>query len=104
MGALHGWHGHCSSGEDMSIQEREVHRTGRDTKKNITKLCSTGQPWSPRLKDDAIDDIEKGRFRYFVLKDNKKAYVEVVNGQNGKFLRTNWDGTKRNNLEDLPDC
>jgi len=30
--------------------------------------------------------------------------IRVVAGSTGKYLRTDWDSTSRNNLDDLPDC
>ena len=30
--------------------------------------------------------------------------IRVVNGPNGKYLRTDRDDTERNNLRDLPNC
>lgn len=70
----------------------------------ITALCQPGQGWSPRRKADAIRDIEFGQIRYFVSRPGGKAWIHVVNGPTGKYLRTNWDHTNRNNLDDLPDC
>lgn len=71
----------------------------------ITKLCKSGEFWSPRLKADAIQDIENGTHSYYVIwPDGKRTLVTVVSGPGGKYLRTLRDGSTRNNLEDLPDC
>ena len=86
------------------MAERRVFKTGKDGDGNITKLCNRGQSWSPRSKRDAIADIESNQYRYYVHWEGKKVEVKVVDGPGGKYLRTNWDGTTRNNLEDLPDC
>lgn len=85
--------------------ERQVTRSGKDGDGDITALCNPGTPWSPRRKADAIADIEGRRHRYFVdWSDGKRTEVHVVRGQTGKYLRTDRDGTTRNNLDDLPDC
>jgi hypothetical protein len=86
----------------MSI--REVRNTGKDSDGDITKLCDPGQPWSPRSKADAIRDIDSGTHSYFVPWKSGRTEIKVVNGVNGKYLRTNRDNTNRNNLDDLPDC
>lgn len=85
--------------------ERQVTRTRKDKDGDITALCNPGQVWSPRMKADAIRDIELGLHTYFVQwPDWKRTEVRVVNGPNGKYLRTDRDHTTRNNLDDLPDC
>lgn len=87
------------------MSERRVHKTGKDANGTITSLCAPGESWSPRQKDDAIRDIENKLHRYYVLlTDGRKVDVDVVNGPRGKYLRSSWDGTKGNNLENLPDC
>ncbi len=49
--------------------------------------------------------IENGTHEYWV---NWTRYPEtrirVVQGPNGKYLRTDRDETNKNNLDDLPDC
>ncbi|WP_372399834.1 DUF3892 domain-containing protein [Azospirillum sp. HJ39] len=87
------------------MAKRYVKATGKDRNGDITKLCNSGEIWSPRSKSDAISDIEYGLHEYWVQwpyqPDTK---IHVVNGQNGKYLRTDRDATSRNNLDDLPDC
>ncbi|MGH7565766.1 MAG: DUF3892 domain-containing protein, partial [Gemmatimonadota bacterium] len=36
--------------------------------------------------------------------DGQSTEIRIVQGPNGKYLRTSKDDTTRNNLEDLPDC
>jgi hypothetical protein len=86
------------------MADRQVRATGKDKDGDITKLCNSGSDWSPRKKDDAINDIEKGTHRYYVILDKKEVDIKVVKGKNGKYLRTDPDKTTKNNLEDLPDC
>lgn len=86
------------------MADRQVTRTGKDRDGDITSLCNTGSYWSPRSKANAISDIENRVHTYHVLKDGRRSEIHVVNGPNGKYLRTDWDTTTRNNLDDLPDC
>ena len=86
------------------MADRAVVKSGKDRDGDITKLCNAGQAWSPRLKADAIRDIENGINRYYVPWKSGNTWIEVVNGRNGKYLRTNRDNTTKNNLDDLPDC
>jgi len=87
------------------MADRQVTRSGKDRDGDITKLCNSGQAWSPRQKRDAINDIEGGLHSYFVQwTDGKRTEIRVVNGSSGKYLRTDRDNTTRNNLDDLPDC
>ncbi len=85
--------------------ERAVFKTAKDSDGDITALCQSGQTWSPRRKADAIRDIENGLYQYHVpMKSGAKTPIRVVNGPTGKYLRTDWDQTERNNLDELPDC
>ncbi len=84
---------------------RYVTKSGKDKDGDITKLCSAGEAWSPRLKKDAISDIENKVHEYDVSwVDGQKTVIRVVNGPTGKYLRTQGDGSTKNNLDDLPDC
>lgn len=82
---------------------RYVERTGKGDNGDITKLCGEGV-WSPRSKSEAISDIENGVHSYAVSWPEKKTDIHVVNGEHGKYLRTDRDETTKNNLDDLPDC
>lgn len=82
--------------------DRAVYRSGKDGAGDITSLCGN---FGTVPKATAIQEIEYGLHRYHVpLSNGSQARIEVVNGATGKYLRTNWDGTTRNNLDDLPDC
>lgn len=84
---------------------RYVNKSGKDKDGDITKLCNAGQTWSPRLKADAIYDIENKIHDYYVSwTDGQTTLIKVVNGATGKYLRTQRDGSTKNNLDDLPDC
>jgi hypothetical protein len=88
------------------MAKRAVNKTGKDSDGDITKLCNGGQIWSPRMKADAIADIESGSHSYYVTwTDGAETDIHVVNDSTkGKYLRTDKDSTERNNLDDLPDC
>lgn len=87
------------------MAERLVTNSGKDNDGDITALCNSSTTWSPRKKADAIDDIELGTHKYYTSgSTGSKTYIRVVNGENGKYLRTDSDSTERNNLDDLPDC
>lgn len=86
------------------MADRPVTKTGKDGNGNITKLCHDGSVWSPRYKNDAINDIEQEIHRYYVPWPEGPTWIRVVNGPTGKYLRTDRDETTRNNLDDLPDC
>ena len=69
--------------------------------------------WTPQAQwhshdmphPDAILSIQRGIDLYYVpLDGGSGSVVEVAKGALGAYLRTNWDGTGRNNLVDLPDC
>ncbi|MED5603132.1 MAG: DUF3892 domain-containing protein [Pseudomonadota bacterium] len=87
------------------VIERAVIQTGKDKDGDITALCHAGQFWSPRRKADAIRDIESGACKYYVpMRSGSRTPIRVVDGPNGKYLRSDWDQTERNNLDHLPDC
>ena len=84
---------------------REVRQIVKDRDGDITALCHTGESWSPRLKADAIRDIDTELHTYFVSwPDGRRTDIRVVEGPRGKYLRTDRDNTPRNNLDDLPNC
>lgn len=86
------------------MADRAVTHTRKDRDGDILALCNTGSVWGPRLKADAIRDIESGTHTYHVPWTDGRTTIRVVNGQSGKYLRTDRDNTSRNNLDDLPDC
>jgi hypothetical protein len=86
------------------MADREVTHTGKDRNGDITALCNPGSWWSPRSKADAISDIDSKTHTYYVKWPEKRTEIKVVDGPNGKYLRTDRDDTLRNNLADLPNC
>ncbi|TMM48278.1 DUF3892 domain-containing protein [Qipengyuania marisflavi] len=87
------------------MAKRYVRQTGKDKDGDITRLCNSVHEWSPRSKANAISDIDSGAHEYWVNWANSpETSIHVVNGTDGKYLRTDWDNTSKNNLDDLPDC
>ena len=87
------------------MADRQVRQTGKDADDDIIALCSNGQSWSPRSKVGAISDIDSGTHTYFVQSaGTTRTNVQVINGANGKYLRTTADSSSSNNLDNLPDC
>lgn len=86
------------------MADRAVQRTRKDGDGDILALCDDRASWSPRMKSDAIADIESGLHTYHVLWPSGRTEIRVVNGPTGKYLRTDRDDTDKNNLDDLPDC
>lgn len=86
------------------MSDRAVRQTSKGKDRDILALCDQGTNWSPRLKKDAIRDIENGLHQYYVPWIEGRTEIHVVNAANGKYLRTDRDDTPRNNLNDLPDC
>lgn len=85
--------------------QRAVLKSGKNKDGDIISLCNASESWSPRSKQDAIKDIEDGIHSYYVpWSDGQNTAIRVVNGSNGKYLRTDRDSTTRNNLDDLPNC
>jgi len=48
------------------MADRQIAQSRKDQDGDITALCNPGPWWSPRLKGDAINDIESGQHTYFV--------------------------------------
>ena len=87
------------------MADRRVRKTGKDSSREITKLCNDGEYWSPRSKADVINDIESKLHRYFVNEAGHESDIRVATTASGtKFLRTDADATSKNNLANLPDC
>lgn len=89
------------------MARRQVTKTKKDPDGDILALCNPSEYlWSPRYKNDAINDIESNNHSYYVIiGSSKEVDIRVVKDPyKGKYLRTDWDDTPRNNLRDLPDC
>jgi hypothetical protein len=56
------------------------------------------------LRSKVIQSIEDGTNTFHTLVDGKRAEVGVVDGPNGKYVRTHADGFYNDNLLALPEC
>ena len=83
---------------------RQTRKSRVDNFIDIVAVGDIGQAWSPRMKADAINDIESGLHTYHVPWQSGRTEIRVVHGLHGKYLRTDRDSTTANNLDDLPDC
>jgi Protein of unknown function (DUF3892)/D-arabinono-1,4-lactone oxidase len=102
-------------GLEPSAIVREVRATAKKRYTTIlnTHLCGgPNSKWDPVSVAEAIDQIETNTVIYFTKVNDKVARVIVVDdpkkgrylGTNGKYLRTTANGTRRNNLDRLPNC
>lgn len=55
----------------------------------IILLCNHREIWSPRMKEDAIDDIESGRHTYYYLNDHAgdQDIIVTPHPEKGKILQ-----------------
>jgi hypothetical protein len=73
----------------------------QDPHHGITHLGGDG--WK-RTRDDVVRSIEARTNTFYTLVNGTRADVGVVNGPNGKFVRTHADGKWTDNLLALPEC
>jgi len=71
------------------------------THEGITHLGGSG--WY-RTRADVIALIEAKTNTYYTMVGGRRANVGVVNGTNGKYVRTYADGVWNDNLLALPQC
>jgi hypothetical protein len=84
--------------------ERRVTRIKKNKEGDIVALCNTGSYWSPRNLINVISDIEVFKFKYYVQWENGEiSDVELINGPNGKYLRTKKHKSNKNDLYCLPE-
>ena len=67
----------------------------------ITHLGGATWNWT---RAQVITSIEEGTNTFYTLVGGKKAYVTVINGPNGKYVKTQADGYWNDNLLALPNC
>jgi hypothetical protein len=72
-----------------------------DPHEGITHLGGATWRWT---RQEVINSIEAKTNRFFTLVGGNRAEVGVVNGANGKYLRTYADGKWNDNLLALPEC
>lgn len=71
------------------------------THEGITHLGGATWHWT---RQEVINSIEAKTNTFFTLVGGNRAEVGVVNGTNGKYLRTYADGKWNDNLLALPEC
>ncbi|WP_370118456.1 DUF3892 domain-containing protein [Bradyrhizobium sp. USDA 329] len=91
-----------SGGEMPDVQVACINKQPRDNShEGITHLGGGGWKW---LRSEVIRSIENGTNTFYTLVSGKRADVGVVNGPNGKYVRTHADGYYNDNLLALPEC
>lgn len=79
-----------------------INKRDRDnTHEGITHLGGSQWRWT---RAEVIKSIENGTNTFYTMKDGKRADVKVVDGENGKYVRTVADGKYTNNLLSLTEC
>jgi hypothetical protein len=84
----------------MAIREVKICR--KDDSGEIVALCNPEAFWSPRLKGDAIHDIQNNIHTYYVLCNGRRVDIEIIKNNDGISLQINSAKTINNNLVDLP--
>ncbi len=74
------------------------------THEGITHLGGTGGTGWKWTRQQVIDSIEAKSNTFYTEVDGNRGDIGVVNGQNGKYLRTYADGKWNDNLLSLPEC
>lgn len=67
----------------------------------ITHLGGDSWKWT---RKQVIDSIEAGTNSFFTLVQGNRGNIGVVDGPNGKYLRTYADGKWNDNLLSLKEC
>lgn len=80
--------------------DRRVSSTKKDRSGKIIALCNPGQKWSPRSTRQVASDINAGRKSYYVLKQERRAYLRSVSGK----LEVGPDASGTDRLAELPTC
>src|SRR6266567_5334770 len=84
------------------VQVRCINKQPRnDPHEGITHLGGDQWKWT---RQQVITSIEAKTNTFFTYVGGKRADVGVVNGQNGKYVRTYADGKWNDNLLALPEC
>ncbi len=67
----------------------------------ITHLGAANWKWT---RQQVIESIEAKTNTFYTLVNGNRGDIGVVNGTNGKYLRTYADGQWNDNLLSLPEC
>ncbi|UYV15933.1 DUF3892 domain-containing protein [Porphyrobacter sp. ULC335] len=84
------------------VQVTCINKQPRDnTHEGITHLGGSGWRWT---RKQVIDSIEAKTNTFYTKVAGNRGNIGVVNGPNGKYLRTYADGKWNDNLLSLPEC
>jgi hypothetical protein len=84
------------------LQVRCINKQPRnDPHEGITHLGGDQWKWT---RQQVITFIETATHTFFTYVGGRRADVAVVNGPNGKYVRTHADGQWNDNLLALPEC
>jgi cytochrome oxidase Cu insertion factor (SCO1/SenC/PrrC family) len=72
-----------------------------DTHTGITHLGGQGWKWTT---NQVVQSIENKTNSFYTYVNQTRANIGVVNGPNGKYVRTYADGKWTDNLLSLPEC
>jgi len=75
-----------------------------DPYEGITHLGGTGGGGWKLTRQQVIDSIEAKTNTFYTLVNGNRGDIGVVNGPNGKYVRTYADGKWNDNLLALPEC
>lgn len=79
-----------------------ITKSDRDSKyEGITHLGGTNWYWT---RAQVIASIEAKTNTFYTLVNGNRGDIGVVDGANGKYLRTHADGRWNDNLLSLPSC
>jgi hypothetical protein len=73
----------------------------QDPHEGITHLGGATWQWT---RQEVIDSIEAKTNTFYTLVNGNRGDIGVVNGPNGKYVRTYADGKWNDNLLSLPEC
>ena len=73
----------------------------QDPYEGITHLGNSAGKWT---RQQVINWIESGTDTFYTLVSGNRGNIGVVDGPNGKYLRTHADGKWNDNLLSLPEC
>lgn len=84
------------------VQVRCINKQPRNNPyEGITHLGGDGWKWT---RAEVITSIEGGSNTFYTLVRGNRGNIGVVDGANGKYLRTYADGEWNDNLLSLPEC